>query len=163
MLVTKAMHVVMKLLAIWVATRKRHVHAHILKPVSFKLDFGESICSCRILILGSSSEKLKPGSLSLFDTDPLVCLLPWPRVNRVIEGLPEFKALGQKSYSYDLSSPSLYFDSVQSDSRIPSFTHKHAGKVRNLAKFGQVAWWFGATWGSCGRAEPALAQLGDLE
>ena len=41
MFVTKAMRVVMKLAAIWVATRKRHVCADILKPVSFKLRFGK--------------------------------------------------------------------------------------------------------------------------
>ena len=95
MLVAKAMCVVMKLPAILVATWKWHVCADLLKPVSFELGFAEIICSWRLFILGSSLGKLKPSSLSLFDTYPLVCL-PWPRVNKVIEGLPEFKALGRK-------------------------------------------------------------------
>ena len=102
MLVTKAMCVVMKLSAILVATWKWHVCADVLKPVSFELGFAEIICSWRLFILGSSLGKLQPSSLSLFDTYPLVCL-PWPRVSRVIEGLPEFKALGRKKSICDSS------------------------------------------------------------
>ena len=140
MFVTKAMHVVMKLAAIWVATRKRHVCADILKPLSFKLRFGE-IC-WRILISGSSFslEKFEPSSLSLFDTDPLVCL-PWPRLNRVIEGLPEFKALGRKKLYLRFLSTSYTVDSVESDSRTLTFTHVNTQAVGHLAKslggFGQ--------------------------
>lgn len=142
MFVTKAMRVVMKLVAIWVATRKRHVCADILKPVSFKLRFGK-IC-WRILISGSSFsslEKFEPSSLSLFDTDPLVCL-PWPRLNRVIEGLPEFKALGRKNLYLRFLSTSYTVDSVESDSRTLTFTHVNTQAVGHLAKslggFGQL-------------------------
>jgi hypothetical protein len=139
MLVTKPMCVVVKLVAIWVATRKRHVCADILKPVSFKLRFGKIIW--RNLISGSSLEKFKPNSLSLFDTDPLVCL-PWPRLNRVIEGLPEFKALGRKNLYLRFLSTSYTVDSVESDSRTLTFTHVNTQAVGHLAKslggFGQL-------------------------